>query len=272
MCVGDAAAGGAHKKSRPVDPGGALLPAQSVAVRLADARPDQGEGLTVVDEVGVDRSREARIIELDREVVAALARALRPGGADLGAADIDPMARSVLARPVGLGNDAHALALQAQGEDLALELGAGLLEGADIRHATSPWLSEPATIAASMAICGPKAIPRGTRVRAGAQRRMAAVRLSCLARNGRSPGEESRTAAIAGQVIEAKPSFGQIKPSEAALLAVRQLGKEKAAIAWTRQVAGRVGRRRRNSGGQRSIRNSPGPDGATRCDASRRTR
>ena len=32
------------------------------------------------------------------------------------------------------------------------------------------------------------------------------------ARNGRSPGEESLTAAVAAQAIEAQPSFGQIKP------------------------------------------------------------
>jgi len=67
---------------------------------------------------------------------------------------------------------------------------------------------------------------RRTRVLAGAQRKMAGVRLSWLARNGRSPGEESLTPAIAGQVIEAKPSFGQITPSEAALLVVRQLAKD----------------------------------------------
>src|SRR5262245_2785065 len=60
-------------------------------------------------------------------------------------------------------------------------------------------------------------------LRAGAQRRMAAVRLSYLGRNGRSPGEESRAAAVAVEAIEAQPSFGQIKPSEAAWLAlVRQ--------------------------------------------------
>jgi len=52
---------------------------------------------------------------------------------------------------------------------------------------------------------------------------MAAARLSWLARNGRSPGEESLGAAVAAQAIEAQPSFGQIKPSEAARLAVRQL-------------------------------------------------
>ena len=39
------------------------------------------------------------------------------------------------------------------------------------------------------------------------------------ARNGRSPGEESLTAAVAAQAIEAQPSFGQIKPSEAAWFA-----------------------------------------------------
>src|SRR5690242_6123983 len=33
-----------------------------------------------------------------------------------------------------------------------------------------------------------------------------------FARNGRSPGEESRPAAIAAQAIEAKPSAGQITP------------------------------------------------------------
>jgi hypothetical protein len=44
---------------------------------------------------------------------------------------------------------------------------------------------------------------------------MAATRLSWLARNRRSPGEESLGAAVAAQAIEAQPSFGQIKPSEA---------------------------------------------------------
>jgi hypothetical protein len=56
---------------------------------------------------------------------------------------------------------------------------------------------------------------RRTRSRAGAERRMAALRLSCLARNGRSPGEESLTAAVAAQAIEAKPSSGQISQGEA---------------------------------------------------------
>src|SRR6266481_2744634 len=107
---------------------------RSVAVRPAAARPDQAEGLAafVIEEVGVDRRGEARIVELDREVIAALAGALRPGGADLCAANKDPVAWRVVAGPVGLRNDADAFGLDAQGDDLALEFAvAGLLEGTD---------------------------------------------------------------------------------------------------------------------------------------------
>src|SRR5829696_4106004 len=65
---------------------------------------------------------------------------------------------------------------------------------------------------------------RRTRL-AVAQRRMAAVRLSCLARNGRSPGEESFTAAIAAQAIEAQPSSGQISQREAVVAPNSILGE-----------------------------------------------
>src|SRR5258708_25129954 len=134
---------------------------RSVAVRPAATRPDQAEGLAafVIEEVGVDRRGEARVVELDREIIAALVGALRPGGADLCAADKDPVAWRVLAAPVGLRNDADASCLNAQGDDLALELVvARLLEGTDGCHVVSPWLFEPATIAASMAIDRPQAI------------------------------------------------------------------------------------------------------------------
>ncbi len=79
----------------------------SVAVGLAAAGPNQGVGLGVfvVEEVGVDRSVEARIVQLDREIIAALAGALRPGGPDLGATDVDPVARRVVVGPVCLGDD-----------------------------------------------------------------------------------------------------------------------------------------------------------------------
>ena len=86
-------------------PGGARGRSGSVAVLLAAAGPDEGEGLAVlvVEEIGVDRSVEARIVELDREIVAALAGALRPGGPDLGATDKDPVAGGVVVGPVGSG-------------------------------------------------------------------------------------------------------------------------------------------------------------------------
>ena len=57
-------------------------------------------------------------------------------------------------------------------------------------------MSESATTAVSMAIDRPQAIDAAP-LGAGAKRRMAAAGLSWLARNGRSPGEESLTAAIA---------------------------------------------------------------------------
>src|SRR6266849_187630 len=113
---------------------------RSVAVGPAAAGPDEAEGLAafVIEEVGVDRRVEARIVELDREVIAALVGALRPGGADLRAAAKDPVARCVVAGPAGLRNDADASGLDAQGDDLALKLVAGLLEGTDVRHVVSP--------------------------------------------------------------------------------------------------------------------------------------
>src|SRR5271166_6188497 len=120
----------AHRP-RPADRARRRGLAGSVAVGLPAARPNEGEVLAVlvVEEVGVDRRVEARIVQLDREIVAALDGALRPGRPDLGATDIDPMAGGVVVCPVGLGDDADVLGLDAQGDDLALELGAGLLEG-----------------------------------------------------------------------------------------------------------------------------------------------
>src|SRR5215831_11003657 len=77
-----------------IAPGGRCCRRRSVAVGPAAARPDQAEGLAafVVEQVGVDRRGEARIVELDREVIAVLAGALRPRGTNLRAADKDPVA------------------------------------------------------------------------------------------------------------------------------------------------------------------------------------
>src|ERR1700734_1379007 len=161
-----------------------------VAVLAAGAGPDEGVAVAVliVEEVGVDRRVEARVVQLDREVVAALVGALRPGGPDLGAADIDPMAGGVVVGPVGLRDDADVLGLDAQGDDLALELAAGLLEGTDVGHVTSPWLfraRDHRGLDGDLQAGGDR---RRTRFRAGAQRRMVAGRVSCLARNAGSAG------------------------------------------------------------------------------------
>src|SRR5208283_5108139 len=72
---------------------------------------------------------------------------------------------------------------------------------------------EPATTAASMAMDRPRTIGDAP-TWAGAKRRTLSTRLSCLARNGRSPGEESRCDGVAAQAIEAQPVFGQIEPSQ----------------------------------------------------------
>src|SRR5215471_16521033 len=133
---------------------------RSFAVGLAAARPDQAKGLAafVVEQVGVDRRVEARIVELDREIIAALGGALRPRGADLGAADKHPVARRVVASPIGLGDDADALGLDAQGDDFPRSSLPDFLKVPMVAISFSPWLFEPATIAASMAIDRPQAI------------------------------------------------------------------------------------------------------------------
>src|SRR5690606_29181052 len=88
------------------------------------------------------------IVQLEAQIVAALVGALGPSGADLGAADQNPVAGGVLAGGAQVGNDAHALGLDAEGDDVAGEfVRAGLLEGADGCHFKSPFsVSEPAPL------------------------------------------------------------------------------------------------------------------------------
>ena len=78
------------------------------------------------------------------------------------------------------------------------------------------------------------------------------MRLSCLARNGRSPGEESLTAAVAVQAIEAQPAFGQIKPMRGQVLACAEqhLGDVPASDRLT-QEAPHSRRRKRKPGVQK---------------------
>lgn len=91
----------------------------SVAAAAVGVGPDEGVALAVlvVDEVGVDRGGEARIVG--------------PGGADHDTADEDPMAGGVLAGLLRLGDDADVLGLYREGDDFADEFVAGLLEDVD---------------------------------------------------------------------------------------------------------------------------------------------
>ena len=74
-----------------------------IGVGLAAAGPDEVEAfaILVLDGVRVDRSVEARAVQLDREIVTLLRGALRPSGADLGEADEDPMAQRIPAGAAG---------------------------------------------------------------------------------------------------------------------------------------------------------------------------
>jgi len=96
--------------------------------------------------------------------------------------------------------------------------------------------------------------------RAGAQRRMLSTRLSCLARNGRSPGEESRIDSVAAQTIEAQPVFGQIEPSKRprASRAEPQVREKMAGFGSVRQEVETVRRRKRNERRQKVISSAQG--------------
>ena len=77
------------KKNPASEEAGSVDVLGSVAVA---ARPDQDEAVVAIPlhQRGVDRGREARIVELDREIFAiAVPRGLLPGGAELGGAGED---------------------------------------------------------------------------------------------------------------------------------------------------------------------------------------
>src|SRR5882724_12518282 len=103
-------------------------------------RPQQGVSFAtlVVEQVRVDRRVEGGIVELEREIVATFLGALRPGGADLGPTHKDSVAWSFVVGGAGFRDDADAFGLQAEGDDLALEIVADLLERTDGSHVTSP--------------------------------------------------------------------------------------------------------------------------------------
>src|SRR5712692_7913743 len=256
---------------------------RSVAVGPAAARPDQAEGLAafVIEEVGVDRRGEARIVELDREVIAALAGALRPRGTDLCAADKDPVAWSVVAGPIGLRNDADAFGLDAEGDDLTLELVACLLEGTDGCHFASPWLFEPATIAASMAIVSRRrstthAQGRSTAEDGGGE--TPAFAGACFL-GSRGMGAAGVPALAGWQAQGKKVSPPPLRQGDRGFAVLRrdhaikrqrgsrarQPCKEKTGQTWSAQEVRLDGRRNRNPGVRKGGRSHPGSAPRSHC-------
>ena len=103
---------------------------QSVAVASG---PDQAVIVVLaLDQGGVDRGGEARVVQLDREVVAALAGRLLPGGAELHGAGEDAVVGSLVAGLVGRLD--RRLGVDAEGLDSTCEALTHLGEGADGRH------------------------------------------------------------------------------------------------------------------------------------------
>src|SRR5579859_7407983 len=100
----------ARRTPRTERSGGASWRVRSVAILTAASRPDQVVRLAVlcIEQVGVDGGVEARIVELDGEVVAALVGAFGPDGPDLGPANEDPVRGRAVVGPVGFGDDADA--------------------------------------------------------------------------------------------------------------------------------------------------------------------
>src|SRR5580704_15150123 len=114
------------------------------------------------------------------------------------------MAGGIVGAAAGLGDDADTLGLDAEGDDLARELVADLLEGTDVGHVASPCCFR-------------------SRVPAAAQRRMTAERpppsrgRAFLPREewAEGPGEESRPDVVAAQAIEANRSSARSSQREA---------------------------------------------------------
>src|SRR5689334_18008661 len=135
----------------------------SVAVA---AGPDESEDLLIalgLDQAGVDRCREARVVELDREVLPAGIGGLLPGCADLGGAGEDPIVGGVVLLLLGRGE--AGLGVDGQGADRAGVASLALGEVADGRHGVVSFRFVRPPHAALMVI--PRAERRSTRTACG---------------------------------------------------------------------------------------------------------
>src|SRR3546814_3989007 len=171
----------------PGGTGRGLIAGSSVAIVGAVPRPDEVESLAVlvVEQVGVDRGSEARIVELEREIVAALVALFGPTRSDFGATDEDPVGRCLVVLHVGFGFDANLLLLNAHRDDLAGVALGGLGECADICHVD--FLSGSRTRDHRGLDGDGKAASRNRCTRsAETQWRTARTAVFCCARNGAS--------------------------------------------------------------------------------------
>lgn len=205
---------------RPLIPGGAGLLSVAVAAGVG-ARPDEAEGLfaafdhRVVEEVGVDRRGEARVVEFEAQVVAAFGRAFGPGGADLGTANEDAVRGGVFVRGAVLGDDADGFRLHAQGDDFADVFAAGFLEGSDGGHVISPfWLVRARALRGLDGDHQDRGDPPTQPLWPAAPAEDGKAGLSCRARNG-DPlfgGARGRKSgrAVAAKAVEASADPGQI--------------------------------------------------------------
>src|SRR3954468_19800797 len=112
--------------------GGAIAVGPSIPIR---AGPDELEAVLALhlDQGGIDRSREARIVQLDREVIAlGVLGGLLPSRSQLDIAGEDAEVRSL----VGGVLDPNQLGfgIESEGANRAGEAVAGRGEGADGRH------------------------------------------------------------------------------------------------------------------------------------------
>lgn len=133
-----------------------------------------------LDQGGVDRSGEARVVQLDREVFAAFCGDLLPGGTEFDIAG----EYAEVGSPVGRVFDADQLGLdvEVEGLDRTAEAVARGSEGADGSHVSYSFFVRAAPIATSMTVDGPEAIdrhPHGWNEVEGGRER-----LSWYARNG----------------------------------------------------------------------------------------
>src|SRR3546814_2609365 len=100
---------------------------------------------------------------------------------------------------MAIGDDAKRFRWDRKGDDLALIFaGGGLREAADLGHDAVLSLGSSRTSAASMRIGGQQGDGAAAR-RARSAAKDGAIRLSWLARNGGTPGEESRRCAEIGR-------------------------------------------------------------------------